>query len=166
MEDNDIASNAFGVPPLLYMTLEMEESVKVIRSGILRPFPEPGPDATAGDYMDVWDQADKECRQACEEAIRYWLEHRTLPILDDPEAYFLCRRFDQASEFLQNLFLRDQTTVFSCGDSSLHEVLWWTLVDWWEEHGSRIAFFQDEEESEREFNEKEEANKMSHSNRH
>lgn len=31
MEDNDIASNAFGVPPFLYMTLEMDESVMGVR---------------------------------------------------------------------------------------------------------------------------------------
>ena len=69
--------------------------------------------------------------------------HRRLPDMADDAAFFVCRRFDQASDFAQNLFLRNQTTVFSHVGVSLDHVVWWLLVDWWEDHGRREAFFED-----------------------
>ena len=73
------------------------------------------------------------------------------PILDDDEAYFLRRRFDHVSLFLQSLFLDDQTSVFSHAHFSLEEVIWWALVDWWEAHGVSNAFWEDLEMEERGF---------------
>lgn len=95
--------------------------------------------------MGVWDRWEKESRRECELAVDHWLEHWTLPVLGDAAAYFLCHRFDQASAFLQNLFLDDQTSVFSSGDRSLDEILRWMLVDWWNEHGCGLAYWQVDE---------------------
>lgn len=139
-QPDDVLSNALGVPPLLHATWLMDQTVGVFRRHIEPPFAPALTAVPVGDYMNEWYRAEAESRQECEAAVAQWLEARTLPVLGDAAAYFLCHRFDQASDFLQNLFLWDQTTVFSCGDLSLDEVLRWVWVEWWQEHGSRMAW--------------------------
>lgn len=130
----------------------MDEAVAVFRKGSsILPYPIP----SEGDLgWDEWHAAEKACRERCEIAIQEWMISKRFPILDDDEAYFLRRRFDMVSLFLQKLFLDDQTSIFSHVGFSLDDVLWWALVDWWEIHGIQQAFFEDLEMHERAYNER------------
>ena len=137
----DDFSNLDGVPPLLLATLHMDEAVEVFRMGSsLRSFP--GPSA-ADPNWEAWHVAERECRDRCEVAIRSWVSSKIFPILDDHEAYFLRRRFDHVSMFLQRLFLQDQSSPFSHVCDALDELVWWALVDWWDAWGAWEVFLAD-----------------------
>ena len=141
MNQTDDFSNLDGVPSLLVATLHMDQAVNVFRMGSsIRPFS--GPSEEDSDW-DAWHEAEKGCRERCEVAIQAWMSSKTFPVLDDDEAYFLRRRFDHVSIFLQRLFLRDQSSPFSYVYDSLDELLWWALVDWWDEWGAGEVFWED-----------------------
>ena len=130
------------VHPLLKATLHLDETFDGgMRRDLIQPFPEPGPE---DEYMDVWREAEERTHHECEQVIEFWIGHRHLPEDVSPAAlFFLCRRFEQASHFVQNMFLDQSWTVFSYADYSIEEVLRWLLVPWWKEHGSREAVFED-----------------------
>ncbi|MBP6603846.1 MAG: hypothetical protein KA250_18670 [Verrucomicrobiales bacterium] len=136
------------VHPLLKATLHLDETFDGgMRHDLIQPFPVPGPE---DEYMDVWREAEALTHPECEQVIRFWIGHRHLPEDVSPYAlFFLCKRFDQASHFVQNMFLGQKTTIFSYQNYSIDEVLWWLLVPWWGEHGSRDALFEDLEVWER-----------------
>lgn len=143
--NEDPMSNMDGVPAILTATLEMDECVKVVRRHVTQPFSDPPKKFAENDYTSVWLEAKKACRQECEEGVEQWLRNRTFPIVDDAAAFFLVRRFDQASLFLQSLFDDDQESPFMAL-RSLNEMLRWTLTTWWEEHGWLLAMSEDERE--------------------
>lgn len=145
MESIDGFYGGEGIPPILLATLHMDEAVDVFRRYTSRPFSGPSEDDA---MWDAWHVAEVGCRDRCEQAILHWLVHRTLPILDDDEAYFLRRRFDASSMFLQQFFMEDQTSIFSHTGNSVNDVLWWVLVHWWEKHGVGEAWWEDLEQEE------------------
>jgi hypothetical protein len=137
---NDEASQLSHVPALLKATLDMDEAFQGFRHDLVEPFAKP---ETSSEHWKVWHAHESSCRSECEAAIRHWIAHRSRPELGDTAAYFLCRRFDEVSHFIQNLFLEDQTTAFAHPGLSVDEFLEWMLVVWWDEHGIREAYFHD-----------------------
>lgn len=140
MQESDPYYESPWSHPLLKASLDMDQSFEGLRRDLIQPFAEP---ATSDEHWKVWHGGELRCRPQCEQAGVFWIEHRFLPPLEDEAAYFLCRRFDQASNFLQNLFDRDGMTVVSHGELSLDEFLWWVLVVWWDAHGRGEAYFED-----------------------
>jgi hypothetical protein len=140
MQESEPYSQHGSVHPILKATLHMDEAFEGFRRDLIQPFAEP---ATSDEHWTVWHAHELRCRPQWEDAIEYWLANCVRPPLDDGTAYFLCRRFDQVSEFLKNLFVQDLTTVFAHPGLSLNEFLRWMLLDWWESHGIREAYFED-----------------------
>lgn len=144
------ADNSYYEPaivhPLLTASLHMDEAFKGFRRDLIPPFDEP---STSDEHWTIWHERELCSRPSCETGIKQWIADRSRPPLDDEVAFYLCCRFDQVSDFLQSLFLADQTTVFSYAGLSLDEFLWWLLVDWWDSHGRREAYFEDLEIFER-----------------
>ncbi len=138
-------SNMEGVPAILTATLEMDECVKVVRPHVTLPFPDPPKESAENDFSSAWMEAQKACRQECEEGVQQWLRNRNFPIVDDSATFFLVRRFDQASIFLQSLFDDDQETPFMAL-RPLDEMVYWSLTTWWEKHGWMLALWEDERE--------------------
>jgi len=140
MSEHGGNSNPENVSPLLLATLHLDQAFAGFRRDVIQPFGEP---ISSKEHWTAWHNFEQQTQERCERAIEFWIVHRTRPPLDDDVAYFLCRRFDQASFFVQNLFLEDQTTIFTYAGNSLDDVLRWTLIDWWEAHGRREAFYAD-----------------------
>ena len=106
------------------------------------------------DFWGYWHKSEKDSKSLCEEVIDCWIRTKELPPIDrDDAAFFLIRRFDQASDFIQNLFLGSFSSIFAHPGYTTDEVLRWCLCEWWDEHGSRIAYCEDEARDEERFNE-------------
>jgi hypothetical protein len=148
MPKNDAHSEPESVPPLLLATLHLDEAFAGFRRDLVQPFGEP---ASSEEHWTVWHAFEQRTEERSERAIEFWLAHRTRPPVDDDVAYFLCRRFDEASSFIQSLFLEDQTTIFTHTGSTLDDVLRWVLFEWWDAHGRREAYFADLEQYERKY---------------
>lgn len=140
---DDPMSNIDGVPPILTATVHMDECVKVVRNHLAQPFPDPPPESAENNFTRIWLAAEKACRQECEDGIELWLLNRTFPILDDDASFFLVRRLDQASIFLQSLFDEDHESPFMAL-RPVDEMLRWSLTTWWENHGWLLAVLEDE----------------------
>jgi hypothetical protein len=150
--------NYFGneVPSILEATLHIDEQFTSIRRDILQPFDDPSEGDK--DYYSLWMEAELGCRQRCEAHVDYWLETRSLrPLTHDDEIFFLCHRFDQASNYIQNLYLRDCSSIVDFGNRTDKEILQWFLVEWWNEHGSRLANCDDLISFEERYNKEKEA---------
>lgn len=134
------------VPPLLKATLHMDDSFTGLRRDLLQPYPDPSDSHV---HYTIWHEAELATRERAENAIAYWVVYRVLPDLDDDVAYFLCRRFDQASEFIRSLYIGGQDTIFMHDGLETNEALQWMLCSWWEEHGIVKAYFEDLESFEK-----------------
>jgi hypothetical protein len=147
MPDDLPIDDATGPHPFLIAALDLERAFEGFRRDLLVPFDEP---ETSDAYWTVWHDRESQSRAQCEAAVLHWIEHRTRPALDDDAvAYFLCHRFDTAAEFLQNVVLEDGTSLFRHTEDSFGDFLFAMLIDWWESHGIREAYFQDLAEYER-----------------
>ncbi|MEI6178383.1 MAG: hypothetical protein WCS43_15935 [Verrucomicrobiota bacterium] len=140
MQEIDEDHDTEPVLELLTASQDMARACWMLRGTIVLPFSSP----TSSDaYWNAWHERESHCRKDCNEAIVYWIQHRRLPLLGaDDVAFYLCRRFDQVSNFVQNLFSEDGKTVFY-SEISLEHLLLWLLIDWWDAHGKREAFFED-----------------------
>lgn len=134
-----------GVPAILTATHDMDECVKVVRQHVMQPFPDPPKELAEHDYMTAWIEANKSSRMECNDGVEQWVANRAFPILDDAPAFFLLRRLDQASWFLQSLFNDDQKSPFM-SLVPLDDLLRWSLTTWWESHGWHLALSEDERE--------------------
>ena len=109
---------------------------------------------TAREFWDGWHGYETLCRSSCENAILQWWETGTFPSVNAETAYFICRRFDSASDFLWSLVLNDGKTVLGHPHVSNLEFTKWLLVPWWESHGAKAAFYEElyaQEDSRQEF---------------
>lgn len=127
---------------MLKATLHLDETFDCgLRGELVQPFPTPGPE---DEYEDIWNEAEQATRRECERVIEYWILHRHLPSEVDPDAlFFLCRRFDQVSHFVQKMFLDQENTIFHHTGISLEDALRWLLVPWWADWGSMWASIED-----------------------
>jgi len=122
---------------LWHATKALQDVAEALGRTSFLPFA--GPSGEDADWQ-AWQDAEEESRDRCDRAIAEWLECGVLPLLGDHEAYFLGLRFRLAAEFLRKLYLPDGSSVFGHDGLSLQDVVWWMLVDWWEEHGATEAW--------------------------
>jgi hypothetical protein len=129
-----------AIPPLLKATLQLDETFNGLRRDLLPPFEAPG---SHDEHYEAWHAAEIRTAGKCEEAIRFWIVNRFLPPLEDDVQFFLCQRFEQVAQFVQNFFLPDQTTAITHTGLDVDGFLYWMLVDWWAAHGIREAYYED-----------------------
>ncbi len=137
---DDAVNSESELHPYLVAAYELNDTFAGLRHDVLTPFPPP---ADSHVHFDIWHQHELASRPECDVAVGHWLDQHVLPELSDGALFYLKHRFDYFAEFLRSLVLEDGSTILEYPSVDHRDFIDWGLIEWWESHGIREAYFED-----------------------